>query len=101
MCASSRIRSEKCRLSSARVHELCQPTRAQTCLRSCVASRQNSIAIYLLKEIPEALTQTLEGVDRVVTIVRAMKEFAAPRKQGHGSGGSEQGSSEYADRRAQ
>ena len=33
---------------------------------------------YLLEEIPKALTQTLEGVDRVATIVRAMKEFAHP-----------------------
>lgn len=33
---------------------------------------------YLLREIPEALAQTQDGVDRVVTIVRAMKEFAHP-----------------------
>ncbi|MFP5226224.1 MAG: PAS domain S-box protein, partial [Acidobacteriota bacterium] len=33
---------------------------------------------YLLREIPEALRQTQEGVERVVTIVRAMKEFAHP-----------------------
>jgi signal transduction histidine kinase len=33
---------------------------------------------YLLEEIPKALSQTLEGVDRVVSIVRAMKEFAHP-----------------------
>lgn len=31
---------------------------------------------YLLEEIPKALGQTLDGVERVVTIVRAMKEFA-------------------------
>jgi two-component system, NtrC family, sensor kinase len=33
---------------------------------------------YLLEEIPKALTQTLDGVTRVATIVRAMKEFAHP-----------------------
>ncbi len=33
---------------------------------------------YLLEEIPSAITQTLEGVDRVANIVRAMKEFAHP-----------------------
>ncbi len=33
---------------------------------------------YLLEEIPKALAQTLEGVTRVATIVRAMKEFAHP-----------------------
>ena len=31
---------------------------------------------YLLDETPKSLAQTLEGVDRVATIVRAMKEFA-------------------------
>ncbi|MFN8176839.1 MAG: ATP-binding protein [bacterium] len=33
---------------------------------------------YLLAEIPRAIEQTLEGVDRVATIVRAMKEFSHP-----------------------
>ncbi len=37
---------------------------------------------YLLREIPEALAQTQEGVERVVTIVRAMKEFAHPESRG-------------------
>lgn len=33
---------------------------------------------YLSEEIPRATTQSLEGVKRVATIVRAMKEFAHP-----------------------
>ncbi|MGO9270754.1 MAG: PAS domain S-box protein, partial [Terriglobia bacterium] len=33
---------------------------------------------YLQKEIPKALEQSLDGVTRVATIVRAMKEFAHP-----------------------
>ncbi len=33
---------------------------------------------YLLTEIPQALEQTLEGVVRVSTIVRSMKEFSHP-----------------------
>jgi two-component system, NtrC family, sensor kinase len=33
---------------------------------------------YLLEEIPKAITQSLDGVTRVATIVRAMKEFAHP-----------------------
>ena len=37
---------------------------------------------YLLQEIPDALAQTQEGVERVVTIVRAMKEFAHPEGRG-------------------
>ncbi len=35
-------------------------------------------ADYLREEIPKALSQTLDGVDRVATIVRAMKDFAHP-----------------------
>jgi two-component system, NtrC family, sensor kinase len=35
-------------------------------------------ADYLRNEVPVALTQTLDGVQRVATIVRAMKEFAHP-----------------------
>ncbi|HET9657764.1 MAG TPA: ATP-binding protein [Kineosporiaceae bacterium] len=33
---------------------------------------------YLIGELPEAITQSLEGVDRVTSIVRAMKSFAHP-----------------------
>ena len=33
---------------------------------------------YLNEEIPKAFAQSLEGVERVATIVRAMKEFAHP-----------------------
>jgi signal transduction histidine kinase len=33
---------------------------------------------YLLEEIPKAIRQTLEGVNRVATLVSAMKEFSHP-----------------------
>ena len=33
---------------------------------------------YLAEEIPKALSQSADGVERVATIVRAMKEFAHP-----------------------
>jgi PAS domain S-box-containing protein len=33
---------------------------------------------YLAKEIPKSIAQSLDGVQRVATIVRAMKEFAHP-----------------------
>ena len=36
---------------------------------------------YLATEVPTALRQSLEGVDRVATIVRAMKEFSHPGAQ--------------------
>jgi PAS domain S-box-containing protein len=39
-------------------------------------------AAYIMEEIPEAIAQTIDGVDRVVTIVRAMKEFAHPERKG-------------------
>jgi PAS domain S-box-containing protein len=35
-------------------------------------------AEYLIEEIPTAIKQSLEGVDRVAHIVRAMKEFSHP-----------------------
>lgn len=36
---------------------------------------------YLLAEIPEAIRHTLEGVDRIARIVRAMKDFAHPGRE--------------------
>jgi len=33
---------------------------------------------YLLEEMPQAITQSLEGIDRVTKIVRAMKDFSHP-----------------------
>ena len=33
---------------------------------------------YLLREIPQAITQSLEGIEQVGTIVRALKEFSHP-----------------------
>ncbi|MBN1347255.1 MAG: PAS domain S-box protein [Phycisphaerae bacterium] len=37
---------------------------------------------YLSEEIPSALSQALEGIDRVSTIVRAMKDFSHPGVEG-------------------
>ncbi len=37
---------------------------------------------YLCEEIPDAITEALEGVDRVAEIVRAMKEFSHPGVEG-------------------
>ncbi|QDU59924.1 Sensor protein FixL [Planctomycetes bacterium Pan216] len=33
---------------------------------------------YLVEEIPETIEQTLDGIERIATIVRAMKEFSYP-----------------------
>ncbi len=42
------------------------------------AVQQQTDAAYLEREIPRALEQSLDGVDRVAAIVRAMKAFAHP-----------------------
>jgi signal transduction histidine kinase len=47
-------------------------------LREVQRVEQETDCAYLLDEIPQAVKQTMEGVDRVATIVRAMKEFAHP-----------------------
>jgi signal transduction histidine kinase len=44
-------------------------------------TEEESDCAYLLDEIPKALTQTLEGVTQVATIVRAMKDFAHPERK--------------------
>ena len=44
-------------------------------------AEEKSDCAYLLEEIPKAITQTLDGVGRVATIVRAMKEFAHPESK--------------------
>jgi signal transduction histidine kinase len=48
-------------------------------LIQCVAqAEEESDLAYLLDQIPHALDETLEGVNRVSKIVRAMKEFSHP-----------------------
>ncbi|MDA7977413.1 MAG: response regulator [Pirellulales bacterium] len=42
---------------------------------------QSSDMEYLLSEIPQAINQSLSGVERVAKIVRAMKEFSHPGGQ--------------------
>ncbi|MCK5558929.1 MAG: sensor histidine kinase, partial [Candidatus Hydrogenedentes bacterium] len=42
------------------------------------AAAEQADVEYLAEEIPQAIEQSLEGVDRVSTIVRAMKEFSHP-----------------------
>ncbi len=44
-------------------------------------AEEESDYAYLLEEIPKALTQTLDGVTRVATLVRAMKDFAHPESK--------------------
>jgi PAS domain S-box-containing protein len=46
--------------------------------REVTAAEEAADLDFIKEEIPKALAQTLEGVTRVATIVRAMKEFAHP-----------------------
>jgi PAS domain S-box-containing protein len=41
-------------------------------------TEQDKELAFLVEEVPEAVDQTLQGVDRVATIVRAMKAFGHP-----------------------
>lgn len=47
-------------------------------IEACEAEVRRADLDYLQDEIPKALGQTTEGVERIATIVRAMKEFAHP-----------------------
>jgi signal transduction histidine kinase len=44
-------------------------------------AEQDADVDYLLENVPSALERSLEGLDRVATIVRSMKEFAHPDKR--------------------
>jgi PAS domain S-box-containing protein len=46
--------------------------------RDVEAAVSNADLEYYVDETPKAITQSLEGLDRVATIVRAMKEFSHP-----------------------
>jgi PAS domain S-box-containing protein len=47
-------------------------------LADLLAAVEQADLEYLLDEVPKALAQSLEGVERVATIVRSMKEFSHP-----------------------
>ena len=51
------------------------------CLAALTEAIESADMEYLKQEIPKAITQSLDGVDRVATIVRAMKEFAHPGRK--------------------
>lgn len=57
---------------------VCLQTVTPDLMESVKLAEETEEADYLREEVPAALTQTLDGVDRVATIVRAMKEFAHP-----------------------
>jgi PAS domain S-box-containing protein len=62
------------RLMSSAQGGTCSPDMVQ----QVAATVERIDAVYLLDEIPKAIEQTLEGVNRVSTLVNAMKEFSHP-----------------------
>ncbi|WHZ15309.1 MAG: hypothetical protein OJF52_002152 [Nitrospira sp.] len=50
-------------------------------IHGCEAANDATDLEYLVEEIPKAIAQSAEGIDRVARIVRAMKEFAYPRNE--------------------
>jgi PAS domain S-box-containing protein len=56
--------------------------KAGTCapdlIEACEAEARRVDLDYLTEEVPKAIAQSSEGVTRIATIVRAMKEFAHP-----------------------
>jgi PAS domain S-box-containing protein len=47
-------------------------------ITAAARAAEDADVAYLIEEIPAAIAQTLEGVDRVTTIVRAMRQFTHP-----------------------
>jgi PAS domain S-box-containing protein len=60
------------------VQELAQNDSPQAVLARLEGAEQGLDLPFLSKEMPRAFQRTLEGVERVAAIVRAMKEFAHP-----------------------
>lgn len=62
--------------------QLVQAARSSTVtpelIQSAEAARAAADLDYLVTEVPKAIEQTIEGVERVTKIVRAMKEFSHP-----------------------
>lgn len=65
--------------SNSRLHAAASEGRVhEESLAQLAAAAGKADLEYLVAEIPKALTQSLEGVGRVATIVRSMKEFSHP-----------------------
>jgi PAS domain S-box-containing protein len=65
-----------------RHHALMVSAKAGICapdlIDACEAESRRADLGYLMEEIPKAIAQSTEGVTRIASIVRAMKEFAHP-----------------------
>jgi signal transduction histidine kinase len=47
-------------------------------IERCEEEARRADLEYLAEEVPKALAQSMDGIERIATIVRAMKEFAHP-----------------------
>ena len=81
-CISSKTRFPICDpllASNGRLHTAANEGRVhEESLEQLAATAGKADLEYLVAEIPKALAQSLEGVGRVATIVRSMKEFSHP-----------------------
>jgi two-component system, NtrC family, sensor kinase len=53
----------------------------ESALARAQAAEEDADLAYLLENIPRAVTRSIDGLDRVAGIVRAMKEFAYPDRK--------------------
>lgn len=73
--------SDLCKVieSYRKMHTVCKAGAVTDELITEVETKEKEVDVeYLTEEIPKAIQQSLEGVDRVAKIVRAMKEFSHP-----------------------
>lgn len=57
---------------------LADPQRGCTLMRTMQAKLPPDTAAFLYEEVPRALEQSLEGLERIASIVRSIKEFSHP-----------------------
>lgn len=57
------------------------PQRVQTILDQINSKKQKIDYAYCKDELPKALDQSLEGISKILTIVKSLKNFAHPDTQ--------------------
>ena len=76
-CAFGQL--EELRVAHEKLLELAEAGNLQgTELAEITATVEETDVAYLVEQIPRAITQSLEGVGRIASIVKAMKEFSHP-----------------------
>lgn len=65
-------------LGTTMANESQEPGSVQRSAVAVIRAAQVADAEYLAREMPKAIEQSLEGVERVSTIVKALKEFSHP-----------------------